>query len=224
MAREDAELVFDAETANKVDHYVYLYELRFNPVHNDPGYQLETIIRLPEGAGPDDHYLRFLCNRNPGKGWDNLGSFMADENLESRHNIARVLPTDHASEFDSGAFLLTKDEVKFITEMHTLKWRCFQVISKVAEHFGIECNIDDVSFKIIDGRDLSVITNGPQRLRHNQRRVTRLLRFLKIFSVHHAFALLQFLAKQMQLVNLVVSQDTFNHWEQAVMRPSRLSL
>ena len=160
---------------------------------------------------------------------------ITDETFEKKHNfIAFTVPTDEQSDHCPQAPLLTKPEVRVIMQNAVLMRRCRAVVSRTLRHFGIVYNEYDVQFEVVKGMTLHRLEHGD----HNQKRMSRVLRFLRIFNPEHAVALLQFVgskictskrARELEAKGelpedmIVVSQYTFQMWHAKVFKPSFLS-
>jgi len=204
------------------------YKARITWDSLDDEFRNTAVLPVPHGI--DSPFLRFLCNQNsttrrkagePPSEWKNVSTFLGltSERLEGGdgHWISFVLPTDHRSSFTKAA-PVTQEEVAVVNRTWAMKVRCLAVAQVFLEHFGLAFNPNNASFTI-ESRPLFVDRIGTVG-NHNQRRMTRMLRFMKIYHEHYAIELLNFLSAHIRGDNpdgcLNVTEETIWHWADAV--------
>lgn len=244
-SRQGPALDFDALHENMLAIHVANHRIR-ESMYSTEDSPHGSEIRIPEGV-QETWFMKFLCNKGKtrlekGDVPDFLEAYnfcdflgMNDNLFEKKHNfIAFTIPTDQQSDYCAQAPLLTKPEVRAIMQNAVLMHRCRAVVGRALQHFGIVYNQYDVQFEVVKGRTLDRLKHQ----NHNQLRLSRVLRFLRILSPEHAIALLQFVSSKTrtskrdselevegQLSNnmIIVSEYTYDRWHNSVFRPSLLS-
>lgn len=167
-------------------------------------------------------------------GWIQFPDFMrlSRRKIREQHFIGYVLPVDSECEHAPKAEKLYREDVDFILRNPAFWDRCVHVITQILDAMGIE--MYGTSFHFIcqirtDHGWTIETTRNVLETRSSCCRITRIIRFFKIFSPVHAANLLNLLVWRMKFKSdddagkhpnnmrfLVISDETYRFWEGAL--------
>lgn len=181
--------------------------------------------------GIDSEYIRFLTNMNPQRRvnetqppvpWHNEQTFrqLPEAALEGRdgHWISFVVRTDVQSSV-SAVDPLTAEEMACIKSYLPLRTACLNVAKRWLKHWGLTMEFETSQFTIANMEMFKNRLGTPGN--HNNKRMTRFLRFMRIFFENTAVDLLVFLLAHIRngplsMGMLDVKEDTILFWHSAV--------
>jgi hypothetical protein len=141
------------------------------------------------------------------------------ETQREEHHIAYVIPGFERSGSSPKAPLWEPWEVTRIIEDHYLFSRAMEIAKKFIEHVGISFDLDKRIFHVADASRFQARLSDAD---HNQKRMTRILKFLRALDMVAASRLLTLIGSQVnsEYTNprglLHVTNTTFNYWNRAV--------
>lgn len=159
-------------------------------------------------------FIKYICNVDSHRVREYTFEMVygfTDAQYEDRHNfIQTVFPIDHESEALPEAELIRKSDVEFVTNCDMLSMRYKLGFVRFLRSIGLALNMTH-DWIIITDQD--ILSQKVRPKNHNLRRISRVLRSLKLFGFEsYANALFRFLiAKQHEGV-LKVSEETLAHW------------
>ena len=141
---------------------------------------------------------------------------MSDRDKERKHDyIQWMLPTNQKSEFNRRAPVLSKNDIETLKADELVMKNMRKSVSVFLEFLGFRLADNDT---VCLGNDFEYkVSNWLRPRNHNYKRITRLLRFLKLFEFDVTARSLMVLLESLYQGNKeIIGETTYNYWKETV--------